>query len=183
MIEVVSRIMRHTEFLHHATRAKIHGSRKANDFAEPKHIPPMIQHRLRPFRCQPFSPEIRCQSPANLDTRCEMRVKGWNVQSDEASEGAIVSKFRSVGSKPMFSEMRFELVHQCVALGARQRRYEVLHYPRISIQGRKRLSIRNSPVAENQATSFDLTLYIHFKTIFNGLPCSQGRPFCSCYGN
>ena len=109
MIEILERIMRHTELLHNTPRANVLGYCNTDHLWQPKDRPGMFQNGLSGFGCQALAPGLPHQPPSDLHARREMGAKRWHTQPKEAGKAAVRSEFRRIQSESVLSKMTFDL--------------------------------------------------------------------------
>ena len=75
MIEVVRRIVRHPDLLHHAARWDILFRCEGDDFFQSESFEGVCENRARSFCCESAIPMRGGKPPQDLDARREMRVE------------------------------------------------------------------------------------------------------------
>jgi len=90
---IVRRIACHAKLFHDAPRAQVRRNRERNDLRQLQFVEPESETARAPSVAKPLSPKLRAQSPANLDARSEVRLKGRVDHADEADEPASAAEF------------------------------------------------------------------------------------------
>ena len=99
MIEVVARIVGHSDLFHHAARAHVSGTVKETRLSRPSSLKCVMDHGARAFGGQSPAPGIECEPPADFDGGHEGRIEIRNGQPDEADEGLILKQLD--GERPI----------------------------------------------------------------------------------
>ena len=152
MREVVGRITRQADPLHHRSRPAVPNGRDRHDLVE------AMDAEAPPERCpgrlgrKTMAPREPGEPPADLGLR-QVRQPG---QAREAEECAILGPLDRPQAVSVSEPAAEDPVDQRVALGPGQGRREVLHHGRIGVQCRERLSVRVTECAEEQPVGDEL---------------------------
>jgi len=118
VIEIIRRIVCHTDLLHHPPGTHIAGRRERNDLAQSQRLKPEPKGLSGAFGRQAAPPIFERDPPPNLDAGHEMRFERGNRKSDEPDECVCLTQLSREEPKAMQSEMRVEAVHRSVTFGA-----------------------------------------------------------------
>ena len=77
MEKVLRWVAGHPEFRHHIARAKIALRRVGNDLLEPQSLKPESGDNSCRFGGISLAPARMCETPANLDARCDVFERKW----------------------------------------------------------------------------------------------------------
>ena len=119
MIEVVRRIARHAELLHHAPGSQVGGDRERDDLVQRQGFEAVLYRGASAFSGEALAPMSRRQSPGDFDAGCKVRHETRHIQADEADERTIATKLGGVQAEASLAKMLFDPIHAFVALGAR----------------------------------------------------------------
>jgi hypothetical protein len=134
MIEIVSRVVRHTDSLHNATRGAIRLSGERHDLFEFELAKAKVERSQRAFSGIPASPELGSESPADFSARSEMGLEADWRQSDEACERRDIYNLDRPETPPMLFDMAPNALGHLVTLVRAESSREVPHRPRVGVE-------------------------------------------------
>jgi hypothetical protein len=114
VVEIVGRIVRHGEFLHHAARAEVGGNRERNDTLQSHGLEAEAEHLACSFGCQASAPITGRNPPAYLDGGHEWSIETRDGKADETQEGSIRAKLSSEKAKAVKLKVLLDAIHHFV---------------------------------------------------------------------
>src|SRR5437588_3606941 len=115
MIEVVGRIVCHTELFHDPSRPPVAGNGKRNQIFKSQNSKRVPRYSPRTFSCQPLAPIFGRKAPSNFDAWGENCPEARNSQPDITNEGVFLPQFRRTQPETALSEVRLNIIDQRVA--------------------------------------------------------------------
>src|SRR5580698_2505035 len=171
MVEVLARVMSHADLLHHPSRAQIGRYGEGYKRRQIQRMECVAGRFARTLGGQPLAPELRCQPPADLDTRRKVRLEHRNRQPYKADEARILAQLNSPRPESMPFEVVLDALDQAVTLVARQRPGKKLHHLWIAVHPREGLTVRSPPSPKHKA----LRLQCHVRSRHCGYVSPGGR--------
>src|SRR6267154_1194877 len=86
MVEIVGRVARHADLLHHPARARIGRYRDRYDLLQPRHLEAEGEHGPRAFGRVPKPPMLGGEAPSDLDGRREVCFEAGRREAHEPRE-------------------------------------------------------------------------------------------------
>ena len=117
MVEIVGRVVRHAQPLHHSARADVFRHRKRHDFIQPKLLESETDRSLRRFGGKAVAPMLECQPPTDFDAGSEMCLESWHVQAHVSDEIGAARDFDGPQAETTRFAIRANAAGQFVALG------------------------------------------------------------------
>ena len=161
MLEIVSRIVGHSQLLHHPPRTNVCVRSKGDNGAQAQLFKAVAECFPRAFGGQSPAPILSCQPPANFNGGHKRRFKPGDGKTDEAKKGAVLPQLRREKAETVALEMRFSVIHSSVGSLRRQQPRHELHHPWVGIERAKRLPVRGSPAAQQKP--FGCEAYPHVR--------------------
>lgn len=115
VIEVIGRIVRHTQFFHDPSRPPVIENGKRNQIFESQTSERVPHYSPRTFSCQPSAPIFVRESPSDFNAWGETCPKARNSQPDITNEGLLLRQFHGTQPETVLSEMRLDMIDQRVA--------------------------------------------------------------------
>lgn len=150
MIEVVLRVARHTELLHHAPRPEVVRHGKRHDLPKAQGAEARLHGRPGRLGRVALAPVLRGQSPADLHARRKPRLEARRREPNEAGAGIDPDDLECPAPEPSLLEMRLDLVHQRIALLARERVRKKLSHSRVGVDKCETTPISGDEAPEQQ---------------------------------
>src|SRR5262245_15193517 len=106
VVEIVRRITRHADPLHHTSRARIawHGER--DDLLKPEHLKAASEGCPRTLCRISLTPVLRAEAPSDLHTRREVCCETGHREPNESREGGDVDDLHGPQTEPVLVEVR-----------------------------------------------------------------------------
>ena len=111
MIEVVRRIARHTELLHHAPGSQVGGDRERDDLVQRQGFEAVPHHGASALGGESLPPMRGRQSPGDFDAGCKVRHETRHIQADEADELSIATKLGGEQPKSALAKMLLNAIY------------------------------------------------------------------------
>src|SRR6516164_305782 len=89
VIEVVGRIVSHTELFHDPSRPPVAGNGKRNQIFQSQNSERVPRYFPRTFSCQPLAPIFGRKAPSNFDAWGENGPKARNSQPNTTNDGVL----------------------------------------------------------------------------------------------
>lgn len=156
VVEIVGRIMRHADLLHHAAGGEVRGHRERYDLFEPERFETEGEHGPRALRGVSLPPVLRAEAPPDLHARSEVCLEAGHRETDETREGRSAADFHGPEPEAALIEVSLDPRDKGVAFLPRQDSPQVLHDPWIGIQRRERRPIGGEPSPETQPIGLQL---------------------------
>jgi len=111
MLEILSRIVRHPQLLHHPPRADVCLCGERHYACQPKLLESVAHHLPRPFGSQPLTP-MRTRKPSpNLNRRHKRRIERRYRKPDKPKKPPVSAQLRRKRAKAVPLEMPLGTVH------------------------------------------------------------------------
>ncbi len=151
MLEVIRRVVSHSNFLHHPARSAVCRDGERNNLFDPQCIERIAKNLAGTFGRQADSPVIGGEPPANLDGGHKGGIETRHGKPHKPDKGPGRSKLCCKKTKVMLFEMPFDAVQQFVARFSLKRSGHELHHSSIRVQLREGLTIRFSPSPQDKS--------------------------------
>ena len=150
MVEVVGRVVGHSELPHHSLRPDICWGGEGDDPVETDLDESEAQRLASGLGRVSLTPVLGGETPTDLDGRREMRLERRFQETGEAKEPAVGSPLERPQAESTLPEQHLDTVDERVTLSARQTRREMLHDPKVSVHPSERLPVAFGPATQNE---------------------------------
>src|SRR5262245_59959448 len=121
MVEVIGRVVRHSELPHDRLRAYVLYSGQRDDLGQSRHGEAISERLPRRLGGVALSPTVSGQPEADLDRGREVCLERLAGQASEADEPARIDLFHGPQPEPMLAKPSLDPIDRRVAFLARQR--------------------------------------------------------------
>lgn len=153
MIEIVRRIMCHSDLLHDPARWRILRDGEGHQLGNLQLFERVGGDSARAFCRQAAIPKLWSKTPADLNARREVRLKPRHRKPDEAKKSLRFAQLDRVKSPAALLDRAIDAGRQIVAFCARKSCRKKAHCMRIGIEARERLAISGVPAAKKEPRS------------------------------
>ncbi len=161
VIEVIGRIVMHTNRLHDFLRRQITVSGKGHDFAQQQAVKPAAQSGPRRFAGVAKAPVLASQAPTDFDGRGKRCLEADHAQPGETDELPGILALQCPQAKTVLGEMATDSPDQFSTFQSAQGRWKITHDLRISAHRGKFRQIVITPLAHQQSRACQFKYRLH----------------------
>jgi len=162
MIEIIRGRMDHADSFHHTTGPLVLWNRKRDNLGQVQALEAEDDGGTTALGRVAVAPMFDRESPTNLDTRREMRLKRRNREAHEPCKRYDTRNLDGPQTKAVVIEVPFNAIDQSIALVASEHAMKVLHDAWVGIHGGEHSAICGNPSPEKQPARSHLTRPRHF---------------------